>query len=61
MFLMDQHIREALGAGVAPNRRDQLAAWILDPNRMKPGVRMPANNFSPADRDALLDFLETLQ
>jgi cytochrome c oxidase subunit 2 len=53
--------RETLGAGVAPNNRERLAAWITDPQAMKPGVRMPASPLSVADREALLDYLEILK
>jgi cytochrome c oxidase subunit 2 len=53
--------RPRIAAGTLPNTRGHLAGWILDPQRIKPGVRMPANAFSPGDLQALLDYLVTLQ
>jgi cytochrome c oxidase subunit 2 len=53
--------RRTIGAGTLPNVRGNLAGWILDPQRIKPGVRMPANQLSPRDLDALLRWLETLR
>jgi len=50
-----------IGANSFPNRRGYLAGWILDPQAMKPGVRMPQNSLSADDLNALLDYLETLQ
>jgi cytochrome c oxidase subunit 2 len=53
--------RPTIGAGALPNNRGNLAGWILDPQRVKPGTRMPQNNLAPADLQALLDYLETLK
>jgi cytochrome c oxidase subunit II len=53
--------RPRIAAGTMPNTRGHLAAWIVDPQRIKPGVRMPANAFSSGDLQALLDYLETLR
>ncbi len=53
--------RPSLAAGVLPNTRDNMARWIRDPQRIKPGVRMPANALSDADMSALLDYLATLR
>jgi cytochrome c oxidase subunit 2 len=52
--------RQWIGAGALPNDRGSLAAWILDPQAPKPGNLMPPHNFSSADLNALLDYLETL-
>jgi cytochrome c oxidase subunit 2 len=49
--------RRFLAAGTLPNTRENLAQWIVSPHSVKPGVHMPANALSDADRDALLAFL----
>ena len=54
--------RTTIAAGTLPNSRAHLAAFIDAPEHAKPDVRMPAFAALPAaDRDAILDFLETLQ
>jgi cytochrome c oxidase subunit 2 len=53
--------RPSIAAGTLPNTRENLARWILNPQLIKPGVRMPPNALSPADMNALLDYLETLK
>jgi cytochrome c oxidase subunit 2 len=53
--------RPSIAAGTLPNTRGHLAGWIVDPQRIKPGVRMPPNQLSSADLHALLDYLETLR
>jgi cytochrome c oxidase subunit 2 len=53
--------RQTLAAGATTNTREHLAAWILNPQDLKPGVLMPANPLSPADLNALLDYLEILK
>jgi len=53
--------RSTLGAGTVPNTRGYLAGWILDPQHLKPGNRMPANAIDSGDLQALLDYLETLK
>jgi cytochrome c oxidase subunit 2 len=53
--------RRTIAAGTLPNTRGHLAGWILDPQRIKPGSRMPPNQLSPDDLHALLAYLETLR
>ena len=53
--------RRTIAAGTLPNTRGNLAAWILDPQRIKPGANMPANALSPSDLDALLAYLQSLK
>jgi cytochrome c oxidase subunit 2 len=38
-----------------------MAGWIVDPQRIKPGVRMPPNNLAGPELQALLSYLETLK
>jgi cytochrome c oxidase subunit 2 len=53
--------RPMLAAGTFPNKRGYLAGWILDPQRLKPGVRMPANPLTPTQLHPILDYLESLR
>jgi cytochrome c oxidase subunit 2 len=53
--------RRTIAAGTLPNTRGALAGWIVDPQRIKPGARMPPNMLSPKDLDALLTYLQGLK
>ena len=53
--------REWLAAGTVPNARGWLGGWILDPQTLKPGARMPQHHFNGEELTALLDYLETLK
>jgi cytochrome c oxidase subunit 2 len=53
--------RRMLAAGTLPNTKGHLAAWILDPQRVKPGTNMPPNALSPADLEALVAYLQSLK
>jgi len=53
--------RPSIAAATLPNTRQNLARWILNPQLIKPGVKMPASPLSSADLNALLDYLETLK
>ena len=53
--------RKTLGAGTLANTPSLRAAWILDPQRFKPGAHMPAESFVPDDLNALNAYLETLR
>jgi cytochrome c oxidase subunit 2 len=53
--------RQWLAAASIPNTRGYLGGWILDPQHLKPGSRMPTQQVTPADLNALLDYLETLK
>lgn len=50
-----------LAAGTLKNTRGNLAGWIVDPQRIKPGVRMPPNDLPSQDLQALLSYLESLK
>ena len=54
-------VRSTIGAGTAPNTRRHLEDWIADPQRLKPGNRMPATGLSPEDLQAVIAYLETLR
>lgn len=53
--------RSTIGAGTAPNTTGSLAGWIVDPQHLKPGNRMPATGLSPADLQAVIAYMETLR
>jgi cytochrome c oxidase subunit 2 len=53
--------RATLAAGALPNTPRNLADWILDPQRVKPGAHMPATTLATADLQAMLSYLEGLQ
>jgi cytochrome c oxidase subunit 2 len=53
--------RVNLAADTIPNERGHLAAWITDPQSIKPGTMMPPNRFEPADLQALLAYVEALR
>jgi cytochrome c oxidase subunit II len=53
--------RRTIAAGTLPNTRGALAGWIVDPQRIKPGAKMPANALAPKDLDALLTYLQGLK
>jgi cytochrome c oxidase subunit 2 len=53
--------RTTLAALTIPNREGYLAGWVLDPQHVKPGNKMPALNLSGPDFQNLLAFLESLK
>jgi cytochrome c oxidase subunit II len=53
--------RTTLGAGTHENNRANLTGWIVDPQAMKPGNKMPATLLSPAELDLLLGYVESLR
>jgi cytochrome c oxidase subunit 2 len=53
--------RGTIAAGTLANNRANLTQWIENPDRFKPGVRMPAMPLTAVERDALISYLETLK
>jgi len=53
--------RRTIAAGTVRNTRGNLAGWIVDPQRIKPGAHMPPNQLAPQDLDALLTYLQSLR
>jgi cytochrome c oxidase subunit 2 len=53
--------RMTIASGTLPNTRGNLAGWILNPQIIKPGTKMPPNQFNPDDLHALLTYLESLK
>ncbi|HEY0035177.1 MAG TPA: cytochrome c oxidase subunit II [Longimicrobium sp.] len=53
--------RRTLASGTIPNTRGHLGGWVLDPQSIKPGTKMPPNQLSSDELQALLDYLESLK
>jgi cytochrome c oxidase subunit 2 len=53
--------RRYLAAGTLPMSRGNLAAWIVDPHGIKPGVNMPMTKLSPDDLNTISAFLAGLK
>jgi len=53
--------RLTIAAGTLPNTRGHLAGWVLDPQSVKPGNRMPANPLTSDDLQAVLAYLRSLR
>jgi cytochrome c oxidase subunit 2 len=53
--------RRSIAAGTLANTRANLASWIIDPQAIKPGSRMPATTLSSSELNALVSYLETLK
>jgi cytochrome c oxidase subunit II len=53
--------RATIGAGVLPNDVARMRAWLVDPQRYKPGSLMPRVPLSDADLDALAAYLVSLK
>jgi len=53
--------RQMIAAASVYNNRGNLAGWVLDPHKFKPGVRMPQNALDPTQLRDLLDYLEMLK
>lgn len=53
--------RLTIGAGVLPNSIGNLAGWIANSQRIKPGNAMPPMALDSGDLQALLTYLETLK
>jgi cytochrome c oxidase subunit II len=53
--------RTTIASGTLPNSTGHLAGWILDPQSVKPGTRMPAAPLDGPDLQSLLAYLGTLR
>ena len=53
--------RMTIASAIEDNTYGNLAAWIVDPHDLKPGVRMPATDIDPDELDALVEFLLSLE
>ncbi|NGP17133.1 cytochrome c oxidase subunit II [Devosia aurantiaca] len=54
--------RRTMAAGTLPISAENLAAWLLDPDHIKPDVRMPGyDSLGQSERDALVSYLLELR
>lgn len=53
--------RDTIGSGFITLDRENLRAWIDDPQRLKPGCNMPALKLDPEELDLVVDYLMTLR
>lgn len=53
--------RDTIASGAASNNRENLRAWIQNPDSIKPGSLMPAMQLNEKDMDALTAYLLTLR
>jgi len=53
--------RRTIAAGTLPNNAANLEAWILAPQTIKPGAKMPANRIDPQSLRALVAYLQGLK
>ncbi len=53
--------RKSIAAGALPYSKAALAAWIADPQGVKPGANMPITGLKPADLQAVVAYLDTLK
>src|SRR4051812_17507140 len=53
--------RKSLGALTIPNDPSHLAEWVRNPQKFKPGNKMPGLSISPADFKQLIKFLGSLR
>jgi cytochrome c oxidase subunit 2 len=53
--------RDTIASGMVPLNRDNLRAWLDDPQALKPGCNMPSLKLTGPELDALSDYLLTLK
>jgi cytochrome c oxidase subunit 2 len=53
--------RRTIAAGTLPNTSANMASWIADPQKHKPGTNMPANPLSGDDLAALVAYMGSLK
>jgi cytochrome c oxidase subunit 2 len=53
--------RLTLAAGTLKNNQGNLAGWIINPQHLKPGNKMPPTNLTGPELQALLAYLESLE
>ena len=53
--------RSTIAGGSVPNTAGYLGGWIVDPQSIKPGVRMPSTPLTSTELRSLLAYLESLK
>lgn len=54
-------LRTTIGAGLVENTDENLAAWIRNPEAVKPGVKMPALGLNDEEIAAVVSYLKELK
>jgi cytochrome c oxidase subunit 2 len=52
---------QTIAAGTLKNTRENLVRWVMNPQQIKPGVKMPASELSRAELQAIVSYLGTLR
>lgn len=53
--------RNTIAGATIANTREHLMAWVANSQAFKPGNKMPANNLSDQDLQAVVDYLQSLK
>jgi cytochrome c oxidase subunit 2 len=53
--------RQNIAAGTLANNRGALGGWVVDPQGVKPGCKMPPNAFTGEELSAVLSYLQSLK
>lgn len=53
--------RDTLASGMIPNTKENLRAWVKDPQEIKPGCYMPNMQLTDGQLNAVVAYLETLK
>jgi cytochrome c oxidase subunit 2 len=53
--------RKSIASATLPMSRGNIAAWVLDPQGIKPGTNMPNVSLAPDEIDPLVSYLEGLR
>ena len=53
--------RHFIASASMRNVGEHLSTWITDPQSIKPGVKMPMNNYTAEDLNALVTYIENLK
>lgn len=53
--------RPTIAAGTLPMTPENISRWVADPPGVKPGTKMPKVELSPAEHDAVVAYLGSLQ
>ena len=53
--------RNTIAAATIANTREHLLSWVANSQAFKPGNKMPANNLSDQDLQAVVDYLQSLK
>ena len=61
MFALESLSRSTLAGSILDNTPENLARWIQDPDKVKPGANMPTLGLKGKDLNDLVAYLESLK